>query len=269
VDGGRDVPEDVREALQGDWSMLINPGVFTWVSDRHATRRLPWGLDLLDRLACPSPEATHPLDSGTTLAVRNYYPHTEEDPHAPLGLVPRPIPPGAEEASGLTPALRCTLTSGSATRDFAVAMFRGAVRIRLGGALYLVRYRPAERSVGFTLTLKRAWQARDPGSDRPAWFQSDVELADEHGPREHCVSMNRPLSHGPYKVFQANYRRLTDPATGEPLLDDGRPVSLSGLAVAHDPGLWLKYAGALAVVAGIATMFWMRGRPRQFSPGAT
>jgi NO-binding membrane sensor protein with MHYT domain len=49
------------------------------------------------------------------------------------------------------------------------------------------------------------------------------------------------------------------------LLDDGRPVSLSGLAVASDPGLWLKYAGSLIVVLGIATMFYMKAyffRPR-------
>jgi hypothetical protein len=35
--------------------------------------------------------------------------------------------------------------------------------------------------------------------------------------------------------------------------------------VAHDPGLWFKYAGSVLLVLGIATMFWMRAyffRPR-------
>ena len=39
---------------------------------------------------------------------------------------------------------------------------------------------------------------------------------------------------------------------------DGKPVSLSGLSVASDPGLWFKYTGTLVVVLGIATMFYMR-----------
>jgi hypothetical protein len=120
------------------------------------------------------------------------------------------------------------------------------------------------RPVAFTLTLKHAWQARDPGSDRPAWFQSDVTLSAAGEASDHSVSMNRTLGHGLYKVYQTNYRRLTD-AAGAPVLDGERPVSLSGLTVAHDPGLWLKYVGSLTVVVGIVTMFWMKAyffRPR-------
>ena len=50
-----------------------------------------------------------------------------------------------------------------------------------------------------------------------------------------------------------------DPQTGELVLDPaGRLVSLSGLTVADDPGLYCKYAGSVLLVLGIATMFYMR-----------
>jgi hypothetical protein len=258
VDGGLPVPDDLHGWVEREWSFLVNPGVFTWVSDDYATRRLPWTLDYLDRLATPAPGINRSLDGGVTLNVRNFYPHVEAAPDHPLGFVPREPRRGSEAARQPTPALRCSLTSGTQTQDFGVAMFLGAARVRLGNELYLVRLRPAVNPVPFTVTLKRAWQVQDPGSDRPGWFQSDVLLTSTTGARSCSVSMNRTADDGLYKIYQANYRRLTLPATGEPLEDGGRPVSLSGLAVAHDPGLWLKYLGSLTVVAGIATMFWMK-----------
>jgi hypothetical protein len=263
VDAGLSVPEGLRGWVGGEWSFDLNPGVFPWASDEYATRRLPWALDLLDRLASPSPAVTHTLGRAT-LTLTNFYPHAEDDPHHPLGLRPRDVRPGAEGDSRLTPALRGTLSAGGREQDFAVGLSRSAARVLVGGEMYLVRYRPAVRPVPFTLTLRRARQVNDPGSDRPASFQSDVTLTAPGGSRDYSVSMNNTLGHGPYKVYQANYRRLTDDH-GQPLRAGGRPVSLSGLSVAHDPGLWLKYAGSLTVVAGIVTMFWMKAyffRPR-------
>jgi hypothetical protein len=70
--------------------------------------------------------------------------------------------------------------------------------------------------------------------------------------------MNQPLQTGLSRVYQTNYRALIDPRTHEPILDGHRQVSLSGLTVTSDPGLWFKYAGSLMVVLGIATMFYMK-----------
>jgi hypothetical protein len=275
VDGGLPVPDDLRRWVEREWSFLLNPGVFTWASDNYATRRLPSTLDLLDRLATPAPGFSRGLDGSVRLHVRNFYPHVETAPDQPLGFVPRVARRGSEAARQPMPALRCSLTAGKQTQDFGVAMFLGAARVRLGDELYLVRLRPAVNPVPFRVTLKRAWQVQDPGSDRPGWFQSDVLLTTGPGTESCSVSMNRTAADGLYKIYQANYRRLTLPATGEPLEDAGRPVSLSGLAVAYDPGLWLKYVGSLAVTAGIATMFWMkayffkpRGRESRRKTGA-
>lgn len=268
VDGGLPVPDDLHDWVEREWSFLLNPGVFTWVSDEYGTRRLPWALDVLDRLATPAPGLSRPLDGSVTLDVRNFYPHVEAAPDRPLGFTPCEPRGGSETARQPVSALRCSLTAGTQAQDFGVALFLGAARVRLGDELYLVRLRPAVNPVPFTVTLKRAWQVQDPGSDRPGWFQSDVVLTTATDSRSWSVSMNHTADHGLYKIYQANYRLLTLPATGEPLEDAGRPVSLSGLAVAHDPGLGFKYAGSFIVAAGIATMFWMKAyffKPRRRS----
>jgi hypothetical protein len=49
-----------------------------------------------------------------------------------------------------------------------------------------------------------------------------------------------------YKLFQASYQ-----------LNPGGP-SWSVLAVAYDPGVLVKYIGALVMVSGIITMFFLK-----------
>jgi hypothetical protein len=235
---------DVQRARTGQqWALHFRPGPFAWYEDEHAPTRLPWGLKLLRRLASPWPEQALDLDGWATLTVENFYPHADE------------------------PAVRCRLSSGQASRVFRLVLSGKPAPVWLGEELYLVRYRPDTHEVNFTLTLRRAWQVSDPGTSRPAWFQSDVTIDPGDGapPREHRIVMNQPAVVGPYRVYQANYRLLVDPHGGEPIRDGDRPVSLSGLAVARAPGLWLEYAGSLLVALGIAIMFWMKAyffRPR-------
>ena len=99
-----------------------------------------------------------------------------------------------------------------------------------------------------------------PGTARAAHYQSDVVVTAGPGARaEHRISMNEPLQQGGFKVYQTSYRPLLDPQTFEPVVDrEGRPLSVSGLTLARDPGLWFKYAGSGLLVLGIATMFGMR-----------
>jgi hypothetical protein len=252
--------EPVSNEWRSQWRLTIRPGPFTWYSDQHAQIRLPWGVRLLQRLAEPLPGYVLELDGGVTLSVDNFYPHAQYSPQREEWVVPRNLPPAEQEV--LQPAIRCRLSDAKRTQPFWVGLSRGAARVQLGAELYLVRYRAAHHPVDFVLTLQRAWQVKDPGSSRSAWYQSDVTVAG----RDHRIVMNQPLVLGPYRVYQTNYRVLLDPATGTPLRDGARPVSLSGLAVAHDPGLWLKYTGSLLVTLGIATMFYMKAyffKPRR------
>jgi hypothetical protein len=201
------------------------------------------------------------------MQLAGYLPHACRKP----SVLPRPVRPGAEPAEPLEPALRCTLAIDGEGQEFWVRLSRQATRVRVGDRLYFVRYRSASRPADFTLTLKKAQQVTDPGTTRPASYQSDVVLTCDAGgtqrSTEHVISMNNTLDHGRYKVYQTNYRPLVDPETLQLVLDrEGNPVNVSGLTVAHDPGLTFKYVGSVLLVLGIATMFWMRAyffRPRR------
>ena len=58
--------------------------------------------------------------------------------------------------------------------------------------------------------------------------------------------MNKPLHYLGYTVFQASYE-------AEP---GGKYISV--FSVGNDPGIWLKYGGALVLVLGIVFMFWFK-----------
>jgi hypothetical protein len=207
----------------------------------------------------PGSSHTLPLQGGMVVkfGITEYLPRAV----ARESVVPRDVPPGTD-SERLQPALRATLTVGGKSKEFWVRMGRGAARVVVGSELYLVRYSPDHLVTDFTLTLKQALERKDPGSDRAAAFESLVLLStqpDGKGPTsEHRIYMNHPLDYGMFKVYQANYRALTQPRSMELIVDNDRKVSFSGLQVAYDPGLWFKYAGTALVVLGIATMFYMK-----------
>ena len=183
--------------------------------------------------------------------VAAYLPRAVQEPC----VVPRDLRPGAEPAEKLEPAIRGTLSVAGKTEEFWARLSRTDTRLAIGNELFFIRYRMDSQPVDFTLTLKRAQQLTDPGSDRPASFRSDVVL--EH--KDYAISMNHTLDHGRYKVYQTEYRPLTHPDTLQLVLDpQGKLVSLSGLTVADDPGLYCKYAGSCLLVLGISTMFFMK-----------
>jgi hypothetical protein len=262
IDRGEEVPEDCRDCLAGSWSLSFNPGPLAWYSDEHLALHLPWDLTLLYLLASPLPGYVRDLDGRATLTVNNFYPHAEFSPDGEDKVSPREVLPGTEAGDALVPALRCSLSAAGKTREFWTAMYRAAARVWVGDDFYLIRYRPDARPTDFTLTLRRARQNKAPGTDRSAGFESEVCVRSPNGrpeeSRDHRIVMNHPFEDGLYKVYQTSYRALVDPRTGEPILDGGRQVSLSGLTVAYDPGLWFKYVGSLTVVLGIASMFYMR-----------
>jgi hypothetical protein len=208
------------------------------------------------------PERSIPLPMGPMemrLRVAVWLPSATRRP----SVVPRDVPVGAEPAERFEPGLRGRLAVGARSEEVWLRMGREPTPVRIGEALYFVRYRRASRLLDFSLRLKEARQENAPGTDRPASYHSKVVLAHGKGPakesEEHTIAMNQTLDHAGYKVYQTSYRPMTDPRTMQPVVDrHGRPVSLSGLTVAHDPGLWCKYAGSFLLVLGIATMFFMR-----------
>ena len=186
-------------------------------------------------------------------------------------VLPRNVRPGADPAERLEPALRCTLESAGKKKEFWVRLSRASVKVTAGSDIFFVRYRGDTKRLDFDLTLEQARQVSDPGTNRPAAFESEVVLGKKNGSERtttsQTISMNHTLDHSGFKVYQTNYRPMTHPQTGEMLLDEeSRLVSMSGFTVADDPGLWCKYLGSFLLVLGIALMFFMRAyffKPRR------
>jgi hypothetical protein len=185
-------------------------------------------------------------------------------------LKPRNQRPGSESQDKLEPAVRGTLTIDGKEQPFWARFGSPAARIMAGNDAYLVRYQPDSEPMDFSVELLRAKEIKDPGTDRSAWFESEILLhARDNGAErasQHRIYMNHTLDHGLYRFFQANYRVITDPDSLEPIVDKGRKVSLSGLTVAFDPGLTCKHVGWSLVVLGIVLMFYMKAY--FFKPGA-
>jgi cytochrome c biogenesis protein ResB len=100
----------------------------------------------------------------------------------------------------------------------------------------------------FTLKLQKFHLGLDPGTDKPASYASDIFYMDEDKGTQipMAISMNQPLHYKGYTVYQASYSPLPG----------GKYVSV--FSVGQDPGIWLKYGGALVMVLGIIFMFWFK-----------
>ncbi len=180
--------------------------------------------------------------------VKNYYPHAGRQTvfsEAPVN----------SEAEGHLSAVQIEVgaTGGNKTLWLGQGEDResdfGGVKLHF---LYGLRTLP----VGFRLELKDFRVENYPGTNRPASFESDVVLKDDFTGtvREQNIGMNRPLKYRGFKVFQSGYQQ-----------DEGRP-EVSIFTVAKDPGIPVKYAGALVLLGGVLTMFYSRrfsNRPKE------
>jgi len=114
-----------------------------------------------------------------------------------------------------------------------------------GGQTAAVSFGDAAQSLPFRVTLLDFHSHKYPGTTMAATYESRVRIEDaERGSFERVISMNRPLHHRGYTVFQASYR-------------DGEPAT-SILSVSRAPGLPLVYVGTGLLVLGILWMFYVK-----------
>ncbi len=118
----------------------------------------------------------------------------------------------------------------------------------IDGGLFEIIFGRRQLGLGFELALKDFRVKNDPGTNKPASFESDVVLKDfaRGVSLEKTISMNQPLTYRGFKIYQAGYT----PNPG------GKDLSV--FAVGRDPGIPVKYAGALIMVGGILLMFYTR-----------
>ncbi len=120
--------------------------------------------------------------------------------------------------------------------------------LMLEDGLFEMVYGRRQLPLGFEVMLKDFRVKFDPGTERPASYESDVVVKDfTRGTSfEKTISMNQPLAYRGFHIYQAGYQQNPD----------GTETSV--FSVARDPGIPLKYAGAIIMVFGILLMFYTR-----------
>lgn len=116
-------------------------------------------------------------------------------------------------------------------------------QIPLGNALYYVQFTRRQVDLGFEVKLQKFEIGYYEGTKRPSSYSSLVEVAGQ----SHVISMNEPLKHNGFTLYQASYE-----------MDDAGAPRLSVLSVNQDPGREVKYFGSLAMVLGIISMFYFK-----------
>lgn len=126
--------------------------------------------------------------------------------------------------------------------------YQNQITFPLKGKTFALAYGPRQAQLPFSLHLVKFTLGLDPGTDKPSSYASDVFYV-EPGKGTQVpvhISMNEPLHFGGYTVYQASYQPLPN----------GKYLSV--FSVGKDPGIWLKYGGAIVMVLGIIFMFWFK-----------
>lgn len=142
------------------------------------------------------------------------------------------------------PAIRLTLEGSGQPEP--IWLQRGDIRKLpdAQGKEVIIGYGYKTVPLDFSVTLKEFRIGYDPGTQTPATYESDVTVGSE----DHTIAMNEPYEKDGVKVFQASFGET--PA--------GKNISV--FAVAHDPGIGLKYFGSILLVIGIIIQFYFKPR---------
>lgn len=100
----------------------------------------------------------------------------------------------------------------------------------------------------FSLVLNDFRKVDYPGTQDAMSFESDVTLIDsfKNTTLTRTIKMNEPLDYAGFRIFQSSY--IQDPEHGE----------ASVFTIAKNPGILLQYAGAIILVLGILTLFYIK-----------
>ena len=107
----------------------------------------------------------------------------------------------------------------------------------------------------YELILSHFKMDRDPGTDRPASYESFVSLFTSEGPRDAHVYMNNPLVHEGLTFYQASYSQNADGSYS------------STLSVNLDKGRLMKYFGSLLLVIGAVAHYLLNRKPKKTKRG--
>lgn len=122
--------------------------------------------------------------------------------------------------------------------------WKGTLPVDLGGRPGLLRFGPRSVSLPFTLRLDEFRKTDYPGTGMAMAYESSVTVTSDAQPDQTSViSMNNPLKHSGWKVYQSGFQ--------------GNSVSI--FSVMRDPGLPLTYLASITLCLGILITFYGRG----------
>jgi hypothetical protein len=175
-----------------------------------------------------------------TVTVEEYFSRADTE----TTLVAQPNTSESEEAIS---AIRLEVNAGDQTKVLSLTQ-NMRQEIQIGKELFHFMYGEKSMPAGFKLELRDFRVTQYPGTDDPATFESDVTLKDDSRGlvKEANISMNKPLVHRGYRIYQAGYSQ-----------PEGQP-EISIFSVGKDPGVPVKYLGAIVMVGGIITLFYTR-----------
>lgn len=130
-------------------------------------------------------------------------------------------------------------------RDFWIGL-NSTVRLFSDQAVFVLAYENKRIALDFGLTLNEFRIGRYPGTIRAASYESAVTVP---GQGEVVISMNEPLKHHGYTLYQSSFQE-----------DEQHRPTLSILSVNRDPGRWVKYIGSLLIVLGTLYLFYFKRR---------
>lgn len=165
-----------------------------------------------------------------------------------ISYAPAPLPRGKDPS----PALRWRVRHPEEKAGW--IGYRRQKVVTVGGKPLSLAYLPRQVRLPFALRLDDFRIGYDPGTAKPASFESLGAVLDLKKGIEtpFHIRMNEPLRYGGWTFYQASY------------VDRGDGTFLSVLSAGRDPGVPVKYAGSVVLVAGVAAMFLFR-KPKVFN----
>lgn len=165
------------------------------------------------------------------------------------GLVPTevlPIQKNNEMIKGQTRALELEVQNKKywVTNDT-------PVQLLIDGRKVVFYLEKESLTLPFEFVLTKFKMEKDPGTNRPASYESFVRLFTSEGTQNHHIYMNNPLKHMGFTFYQASYSQ------------DRQGNYISTLSVNVDPGRPFKYAGSLMLVFGSMWHYFLNYRKRK------
>lgn len=217
-------------------------------------------------------------------------------PHDRPGQILRPLPFSSKGGSGKQRQARVRLTVDGRSEEFWLEGTPMVLdpseppdstqrRVVAGERRRVAVSLPWDQvDVGFQVYLHKFERRLDPGTSMPSHYSSLVDFRDLENPEtplrtEVRIALNGPADFSDprtgrsYRLFQESFDGPHKP--GDHWFEKYVPASsprdelfLSIFTVNHDPGRGLKYFGSLLIIAGVATMFYMRAYFFRRTPAA-